>query len=151
VSAEGYIIHQARDGESTSFKERFSFAGGFMPGREIALYSYDGALLQWIDQARLQRLVGLDRVARVVRTRVGRVKRATLRPMPGEWKPSLLSDYNGTKYSFRQHLGDGHRCFRLRALGDNHNDEDYYLAPPEARPIFLRVLLDCMPAPAVSA
>jgi hypothetical protein len=64
--------------------------------------------------------------------------------MLGEWKPPLVSDYQGTKYSFRKHLGDGHRCYRLRALGDNRNDEDYYLAPDEARPIFLRVLLDCL-------
>ena len=31
---------------------------------------------------------------------------------------------------------------RLAALGDNRNDEEYYLAPYEARPIFLAVLLD---------
>ncbi|MCC6366827.1 MAG: hypothetical protein IT165_25175 [Bryobacterales bacterium] len=117
--------------------------------RDIAVYSYDGALLQWIDQKRFKRLFDGDRLARVVKTRAGRVKRVTLRPMPGEWKPSLLSDYNGTKYSFQHYLDDGHRCYRLRALGDNRNDEEYYLAPEEARPIFLRVLVECLvPAPA---
>ena len=64
--------------------------------------------------------------------------------MPGEWNPSLLSDYKGTKYSFRQHLDNGQRCYRLRALGDNRNDEDCFLAPDEVRPIFLRVVLDCL-------
>jgi hypothetical protein len=120
--------------------------------RNIALYSYDGELLQWIDLGRFHRLAGLDRFARVVRTRKGQIRRVTLRPMPGEWKPSLLSDYDGTKYSFRHHLDDGHCPFRLRALGENRNDEEYYLAPEEARPIFLRVLLDCIaPTPAVGA
>ena len=79
---------------------------------------------------------------------LGRVRRVTLFRMAGEWKPSFLSDYDGTRYSFRQHLADGHQCHRLAALGDNRNDEDYYLAPDEARPIFLAVLLDCL-APAV--
>lgn len=116
--------------------------------RNIAVYSSDGALLQWVDQKRCQRLVDGGRVARVVKTRLGRVRRVTLFRMAGEWKPSFLSDYDGTRYSFRQHLADGHQCHRLAALGDNRNDEDYYLAPDEARPIFLAVLLDCL-APAV--
>jgi hypothetical protein len=89
--------------------------------RNIAVYNCDGELLQWIDQKRFLRLVDVGRVARVVKTRTGRVRRITLVHMPGEWKPSLLSDYKGTKYSFRQHLDDGRRCYRLRALGDNHN------------------------------
>ena len=118
--------------------------------RDIAVYSYDGELLQWIDLKRFRRLSDCDRLARVVKTRSGRIKRVTLRHMPGEWKPSLLSDYQGTKYSFRQYLSDGHQCYRLRALGDDRNDEDYFLAPAEARPIFLRVLLDCL-SPASSA
>ena len=112
--------------------------------RNIAVYNCDGELLQWIDQKRFLRLVDVGRVARVVKTRTGRVRRITLVHMPGEWKPSLLSDYKGTKYSFHQHLDDGRRCYRLRALGDNRNDEDYFLAPDEVRPIFLRVVLDCL-------
>ena len=100
--------------------------------------------LQWIDPKRCQRLVDYGRVARVVKTRLGRVRRVTLLRMAGEWKPSFLSDYDGTRYSFQQHLSDGHRCHRLAALGDNRNDEEYYLAPDEARPIFLAVLLDCL-------
>lgn len=78
--------------------------------RDIAVYTCDGQLLQWIDRKRCQRLVDIGRVARVVKTRTGRVRRITLLQMPGEWKPSLLSDYKGTKYSFRQHLDDGRRC-----------------------------------------
>jgi hypothetical protein len=116
--------------------------------RDIAVYSADGELLQWVDEKRLRRLAECGRVARVVKTRAGRIKRATLHSMPGEPRPSLLSDYKGTKYCFRQHLDDGHRCYRLRSLGDNRNDDEHYLAPEEVRPIFLRVLLDCL-APAV--
>ena len=116
--------------------------------RDIAVYSADGELLQWVDEKRFQRLAEYGRIARVVKTRAGRVKRATLHAMPGEARPSLLSDYKGTKYCFRQHLEDGHRCYRLRSLGDNRNDDEHYLAPEEVRPIFMRVVLDCL-APAV--
>ena len=113
--------------------------------REIPLYSYDGQLIQWIDQKRLNRLVALDRIFRVVKHPKGRIARAILRHMPGEPKPSFLSDYKGTKYCLRQRLGDGHRCFRLRSLGEPHADE-HNLAPDDVRPIFLRVLLDCLSA-----
>ena len=41
--------------------------------REIPLYSYDGQLIQWIDPKRLDRLVGLDRIFRVVKHPKGRV------------------------------------------------------------------------------
>src|ERR1041385_6557241 len=89
----------------------------------IAVYNCDGELLQWIDQKRCQRLVDVGRVARVVKTRAGLVRRITLRHMPGEWQPSLLSDYKETKYCFRQQLDDGRSCYRLRAPGGTRNDE----------------------------
>ncbi|MCZ2149654.1 MAG: hypothetical protein LC126_17990 [Bryobacterales bacterium] len=111
--------------------------------REIPFYSYDGQLLQWIDAKRLDRLISLDRVSRVVKHRKGHAARAVLRHTPGEPKPkpSLLSDYLGTEYCLRQRLEDGRRCFRLRPLGERDADE-HYLAPDEVGPIFLRVLLD---------
>jgi hypothetical protein len=59
--------------------------------RNIAVYNCDGELLQWIDQKRFRRLVDVGRVARVVKTRTGRIRRIKLVQMPGEWKPSLLS------------------------------------------------------------
>lgn len=58
--------------------------------RDIAVYSADGELLQWVDEKRFRRLAEYGRVARVVKTRAGRVKRATLHAMPGEARPSLL-------------------------------------------------------------
>ena len=112
--------------------------------RIFPLYSYDGELVAWINTKRFRRLDEAGRVARVVRNRTGEVKRATLLRMPGEPKPSFLEDYRGTSYSFRQRLAEGHRCHRLRALGDNPQADEYYLAPEEVRPIFLAVLTDCL-------
>ena len=114
--------------------------------RNIPLYSYDGELVQVIDEKRLDRLVAMGRIKRVVRKRKGNVARAVLCRMPGEPKPSKLSDYRGTKYSFRQYLDDGHRCYRLRSLGEP--GDEYDLAPEEVRPIFLQVVLDCVTTPA---
>ncbi len=111
--------------------------------RDIAVYSCDGELIQFMDEKRVQRLMQCGRVARIVKNRLGRIKRATLHLMAGEPKPSSLRDYIGTKYSFLQPLADGHRCYRLRSLGDNPRDERD-LAPQEVRPIFLRVVTDCM-------
>ena len=112
--------------------------------RNIAVYNCDGALVQWIDAKRAARLIASGSVARAIRRRhPDRIVRVTLRQRPGESRPSLLSDYVGTKYSFRQHLNDGHSCFRLRSLGDNPREE-CDLAPDEVRPIFTRVVRDCL-------
>ncbi len=112
--------------------------------RNIAVYTCDGALVQWIDEKRLARLIASGNVARVHRRRNGRISRVNLRLRAGESRPSFLADYVGTKYSFKQHLEDGHYCYRLRALGDDRNGDDHDLAPEEVRPIFMRVLLDCL-------
>jgi hypothetical protein len=126
--------------------------------RNIAVYNCDGELVHWIDAKRLQNLISLGRVARVTCNRKGEPRRARLLRMPGEPrrarllrmpgepKPTLLSDYRGAKYCFRQHLDDGHRCYKLRALGerDRHGNDEYDLEPDGLRPIFIRVLLDCM-------
>lgn len=114
--------------------------------RNIAMYNCDGELVRWIHSKRLVELISQGRVARVTRNRKGQPTRARLLRMPGEPRPTSLSDYRGTKYSFRQHLDDGHRCFKLRALGERarNGDDEYNLAPAELRPVFIRVLLDCM-------
>jgi hypothetical protein len=114
-----------------------------MADQDIALYTCDGEWLQMIDATRLSRLVGLGRIASVVRRRKGQPVRASLLRMPGDTKPSSLRDYTGTKYSFQQHLNEGNRCFRLRSLGDDpHNEVE--LAPVGVRAIFLRVVTDCL-------
>ena len=99
-----------------------------------------------IDSRRLDRLEEVGRISRVVRNRKGHVVRAFLPRMPGEARPSLLRDYTGTKYSYQQYLADGHRCYRLRGLGEDPFAEQD-LAPAEVRPIFIRVLLDCVVPP----
>jgi hypothetical protein len=53
----------------------------------------------------------------------------------------------GHAYSYRHELDDGHRPWSLRPLGHRirHDQSlEYNLAPTETRPIFLRVLLDCL-------
>ena len=109
----------------------------------IPLFSYDGAICDWIDEPRLKRLESLGLVHLVVRHRKGRIARVILVKREGERGPLPLTAYTGTKYSFRQHLGDGHMTYRLRSLGDRNADE-HNLAPESVRPIFLAVVLECM-------
>ena len=61
--------------------------------RNIPIYSHDNELLEWVDEARLVRLEKRGRVARMVKTRTGRVVRVQLHRMPGEPRPSFLRDY----------------------------------------------------------
>jgi hypothetical protein len=112
--------------------------------RTIPVYSCDGVLRDRISVERLAVLQSLGRIARVVTHRKGYINRAFLLPMPGEPKSSTLRDYVGTKYSFRQRLAGGHVAYRLRSLGDSAFASESNLAPDEVRPIFLRVILDCM-------
>ncbi len=111
--------------------------------QDIHLYDCNGGFVEVINAARLARLEEMGRVRNTVRLRTGRPVRAFLLRMPGEPKQTLLSDYRGTKYSWQQRLDDGHRCFRLRSLGDNPRAE-VDLAPLGVRAIFLRVLTDCL-------
>jgi hypothetical protein len=111
----------------------------FRMEREIPLYSYDGQLIQWVDQKRLDLLVSLNRIFRVVKHRKGHVARTTLRHMPGDPPPSLLSDYAGTRYSVIENLPHG-RCWKLRKL--DGRDEDG--VPFSARNVFLQVVADCL-------
>ena len=115
-----------------------------MSATTIPLYSYEGALLQFITPERVKRLEALGRVRAVVRRRTGQIARVMLHRLPGDPRPCRPEDYIGTCYSFRQQFSDGHRCYRLRALGDNRNADEHNLAPEEVRPIFLRVLQECM-------
>jgi len=108
-----------------------------MSATTIPLYSYEGALLQFITPERLKRLEGLGRVRAVVRRRTGQIARVMLHRLPDDPRPLRVEDYVGTRYSFRQHLADGHKCWRLRALGDKPSETE--LAPDE-----LRVVTDCL-------
>ena len=110
----------------------------------IPIFTCDGVRCDQISLERLAVLQGLGRIARVVTHRKGYINRAYLLPMPGEPKPSTLRDYTGTKYSFRQRLANGHVAYRLRSLGESAYASESNLAPDSVRPIFQRVLLDCM-------
>jgi hypothetical protein len=100
---------------------------------EIPLYKFDGELCDWITPARMARLEKLDLI-QIVRHKKGHVSRCVLRQRPGDPPPAQLTDYIGTRYSFREHLENGHICWRLRRLGRGQ----------ELRPIFLQVVTDCL-------
>ena len=85
--------------------------------------------------------------AKLVRHKKGTINRVILHRMPGEPAPMRATDYMGQAYSFRQHLDEGHRdAVGTKSLAGGRSESN--LAPEEVRPIFLRVLLDCL-APAV--
>lgn len=108
----------------------------------IALYTADGELKEFISEQRLARLEALGRIARIVRHRKGHINRAIQVRLPGEGRAMRDTAYMGAAYSYKQALTGGHRCWRLRALGDRASETD--LAPEEVRPIFLRVVTDCL-------
>jgi hypothetical protein len=107
----------------------------------IPFYSYDGSYLDHITVKRAARLENSG-CARIVRHKKGHVNRVIL--LRGKDDPSMttLRDYQGKQYSFQQPLKDGHRPWKLRPLQGGRSDTD--LAPEELRPIFIRVLLDCL-------
>jgi hypothetical protein len=114
----------------------------------IPLFSCDGVRMDRINLARLAVLQELGRISRLVIHRKGYINGAFLTRLLSEPRPTTLGSYAGTRYGFRQRLSDGHVTYRLRALGDHPFGSEYDLAPDSTRPIFLRVLLDCMERPA---
>jgi hypothetical protein len=113
----------------------------------IPLFSCDGVRVDRISLARLAVLQELGRISRLVTHRKGYINGAFLTRLHSEPRPTTLGSYAGTRYGFRQRLSDGHVAYRLRALGDHPFGSEYDLAPDSTRPIFLRVLLDCMERP----
>jgi hypothetical protein len=109
----------------------------------IPLYSFDFDLIDYINPKRAIRLENSGH-AKLVRHK-GHLNRAVMYRRPGDPHPTTIRQYMGTGYSFEQPLSDGHHCWKLRPLQGGHAES--LLAPAEVRPIFLRVLLDCM-APA---
>jgi len=112
---------------------------------QIALYNADGELIDRISERQLEKLQALGRIARVVQHRKGHINRAIRVRLCGEGSPTRPTDYQGTRYSSRQMLGDGHLCWRLRGLGDGQSETD--LAPEAVRPLFLQVILGCLSPP----
>jgi hypothetical protein len=81
----------------------------------IPLYTIDGELQDWISEQRMVRLETLGLI-RVVRHKKGRVARCILSRGVPDSKPMKLTDYLGTRYSFRERLESGFLCWRLRSL-----------------------------------
>jgi hypothetical protein len=113
----------------------------------IPLFSCDGVRVDRISLARLAVLQELGRISRLVTHRKGYINGAFLTRLNSEPRPTTIRNYMGTPYGFRQRLSDGHVTFRLRALGDHPFGSERDLAPNCTRPIFLRVLLDCLQKP----
>jgi hypothetical protein len=112
----------------------------------IPLYSPQFALLDFIARRQALRLER-DGLAKVVRhKKTGAINRVVMHRRAGDPHPTRVRDYQGQTYSFEQPLEDGHHCWKLRPLQGGRSEST--LAPPELRPIFLRVVLDCL-APAV--
>lgn len=111
----------------------------------IPFYSYDGSYLDHITVKRAARLEDKG-VAKVVRHKKGHINRVILLRGKDDPRPTTARDYLGKRYSFRQPLKDGQRPWKLRPLQGGRSETD--LAPEELRPIFIRVLLDCL-APTV--
>lgn len=107
----------------------------------VPYYRYDGRYLDHISLARARRLEALGRVL-VVRHKKGHINRAILLRGKGDPKATTLRDYQGRAYSYEQALGDGHRPWRLRPLQGGHSESS--LAPEFLRPIFIRVLMECL-------
>jgi len=99
----------------------------------IPLYGADLDLLDWVSPQRAARLISLDLV-KAIRSRTGGIKRLISRRRPSDGRPSRPADYLGTRYSFREHLDNGHLCWRLKRLGRGS----------ELRPVFLAVVADCV-------
>ncbi len=114
---------------------------------QFPLYSYDLVYQGVVPERRLLKLEH-DGLAKVVRNRTGHIKRAVLRKRAGDPRPTTIQSYMGQGYSFKHHLSDGHRPWALKPLGNPVSKTDqsieYHLAPECTRPIFLRVLLDCL-------
>jgi len=112
-----------------------------MSGRLIPFHSYDGSYIDHIAIRRAERLEEMGRV-KVVRHRKGHVNRAVLLCGKDEAHATNVRDYVGQAYSFHQPLPDGHRPWKLRPLQGGRSDVN--LAPAAVRPVFIRVLLDCL-------
>ena len=113
----------------------------------VPLYAYDLTFMGLAPERRILKLES-NGLAKVVRHKKGKISRAVMHKRPGD--PDVLSvrDYMGKAYSFHQDLDDGHRPWAMKPLAGYASRQDqnieYHLAPARLRPIFLRVLLDCI-------
>lgn len=101
--------------------------------RRIPLYSADNELRAWIPYRRAEQ-IAREGIGRLVRHKKGHVSRCILHRRSGDPKQVSVENYQGTRYSYRQKLDNNLRCWKLKKLGPGD----------ELRPVFLRVLTDCL-------
>ena len=85
------------------------------PKDKIPLYSADNELQDWITPQRVARLEALA-IVRVIRHKKGHVNRCIMRWRPGDPRPTTLSAYLGTRYSYLERLDSGRLVWALRNL-----------------------------------
>ena len=81
----------------------------------IPLYSADGELQDWISEQRMNRLDRLGLI-RIVKHKKGRVSRCIMHRRPSDPRPTPLSVYLGTRYSYLERLDSGRLVWALRKL-----------------------------------
>ena len=113
----------------------------------VPLYAYDLSFLGLAPERWILKLE-TDGLAKVVRHKKGRISRAVMHKHAGQPAEPTMRDYMGKAYSFHQDLDDGHRPWAMKPLAGYASRHDanieYHLAPARLRPIFLRVVLDCL-------
>lgn len=85
------------------------------PKDKIPLYSADNELQDWFTPQRAARLEALG-IVRVVRHKKGHVNRCIMHRRPSDPRPTPLSVYLGTRYSYLQRLDSGRLVWALRKL-----------------------------------
>lgn len=119
-----------------------------MPDITVPTYSSDGSRLRRYTLAAIERLEQLNLVA-IQRNRKGKIVCAHFRNAEGA-NPIRTTAHVGSKYSYREKVGDGLFAWSLKGLpASEHEDADLFV-----RGIFRNVALSCMkrdePTPAPS-
>lgn len=113
----------------------------------VPLYSYEQEFQGYVPERYALKLER-DGIAKLVRHKKGSINRVIQHRRPGDPRPTALRDHMGKAYSWEQRLDDGHQPWALRPLvghvARNDQNHEYHLAPANLRPIFVRVLLDCL-------
>ena len=118
--------------------KRFGF-NGFVP-----FYDLSGNIEQIMSLKGVEGLYA-GGLATLVRNRKGVIVRA-YRTTVSRKANLTLKPYLGTSYSYRELLATGDHCSDLRRIGrkKRFGENDLQYAPEFLRPVFLRVVTDCL-------
>ena len=109
----------------------------------IPVYSLDGGVERRRITSRAALAQEAQQLLTLVRNRKGAITRA-FRTKADKSTNLLKTAYMGTAYSYLEKLPSGHQCADLTRLGGGRHGKNY--APASLRPIFLKVVTDCMAA-----